>query len=155
MWAKSVQLIKARNEIISHHSYVLYIVILIMFLYGLINMQQLAVLLEYFKIKNLKKLSRDWSLQQKVRKQEIISVDIRYFKGLIPTFGLLQCVNMFKECLPKVGIKPLKYLMLTDIISCFLTFCCSDQFLLSFLKFLIFKYSSLFTFIVYLYKYIA
>jgi len=30
------------------------------------------IILEYLKIENLKKLSRDWSLQQKVRKQGII-----------------------------------------------------------------------------------
>jgi len=52
---------------------------------------------------------------------------------------------MFTHCnRPKVGIKPLKisYVRLSDIISCFLTFYCSDQSLLSFFKFLIFKYSS-------------
>ena len=33
------------------------------------------------------------------------------FLSLIPTFGLLQWVNMIKECLQKLGIKLLKYLM--------------------------------------------
>jgi len=48
------------------------------------------------------------------------------FKGLIPTFGLLQWVNMIKECLPKVGIKPLK-ISCQNIIPCFLTFCSRQE----------------------------
>jgi len=42
---------------------------------------------------------------------------------------------MIKECLPKVGIKIFKNILCQNIIPCFLTFCSSDQSLLSFLKF--------------------
>jgi len=42
---------------------------------------------------------------------------------------------MIRECLPKVGIKILKISYVKIIIPCFLTFCSSDQSLLSFLNF--------------------
>jgi len=107
-----------------------------------------------FKNLKFKKLSRDWSQLQKVRKQGIIFwQDI--FKSLIPTFSLLQWVNMIKKCLPKVGIELFK-ISCQNIIPCFLTFCSSDQSLLSF--FLNFKFLNILVcllFIVYLYKYIT
>jgi len=56
---------------------------------------------------------------------------------------------MIKECLPKVGIKPLKISYASqNIIPCFLTFCSSDQSLLSFLNFI---FLNILLFIVYLY----
>jgi len=55
------------------------------------NNRDLHDILEYLKIENLKKLSRDWSLLQKVRKQGMIFWHNIF---LIPTFGLLQWVNM-------------------------------------------------------------
>jgi len=58
---------------------------------------------------------------------------------------------MIKECLPKVRIKPLKMSYAgQNIIPCFLTFCSSDQSLLSFLNFNILVFL---LFIVCLYKF--
>jgi len=68
--------------------------------------------------------------------------------SLIPTFGLLQWVNMIKECLPKVGIKLLKIshvrILFLDLVSLLFVAVINPY---SIFKFLIFKYSSLFTFI--------
>jgi len=44
--------------------------------------------------------------KSKEARNNILTRDI--LKSLIPTFGPLQWVNMIKEFLPKVGIKPLK-----------------------------------------------
>jgi len=65
---------------------------------------------------------------------------------------------MIKECLPKVGIQLLKIsYVCQDIIPCFLTFCSSDQSLLSFLnfKFLnILVYVAMYTYMCMLHTYI-
>jgi len=48
----------------------------------------------------------DHCYKSKETRNNILIWDI--FKSLVPTFGLLQWVNMIKACLPKVRIKLLK-----------------------------------------------
>jgi len=58
------------------------------------------------------------------------------FKSLIPTFGLLQWVNMIKECLPKVWI------ILSELFLVSLLFVAVINPYSVIFKFSIFKYSS-------------
>jgi len=70
----------------------------------------------------------------KVRKQGIANIlTWDSFKSLIPTFGKQSLIKLTYCYGQKVGIKLLKISHVRILaIPCFLTFCSSDQFLLSF-----------------------
>jgi len=74
-----------------------------------------------FKNLKFKKLSRDWSLLQKVRKQGIIFWH-RYFKNLIPTFSKHSLIMLTHCNRPKVGIKLLKVSYVRTVFLVYLLF---------------------------------